>query len=82
MITLTEKQWADIYNRLAGEVPSSWLLIRSSMRRNLGFTVRRHREWIHHRPSEGKLSPGYYQEHVCLDFFDEAQETFFRLKYL
>jgi hypothetical protein len=82
MITLTEAEWAEIHQQLAQEHPPSWLLIRESMKRNLGFTVRRHHQWIHHKPSEGKHSPGYYRDEVCLDFFNEAQETFFRLKYL
>ena len=82
MITLTEAEWATLRERLAQEHPASWLLIRESMKRNLGFTVRNHHRWIHHKPSEGKMSPGYYKDEVCLDFFDEAKETFFRLKYL
>jgi len=64
VVKLTSKEWADIYNRLAKDWPSSHLLIREVMRRELGFTVRRHQEWVN------------------LDFYDDAKETWFRLRYL
>ena len=83
-IKLTEQQWQDIRQRIKEDYPTqpSILIIRSAMRRELGFTERLHREWI---PEEGTGQfDGYgnYQRSVYLDFFDDAKETFFRLKYL
>lgn len=73
MIRLTESQWEQILERLRQDHPPSWILIRSVMRRELGFTVRRHDHWNSRR---------HRMEHqVCLDFFDDRQETWFRIKY-
>lgn len=73
MITLTEKQWAKIYQQIAQEYPPSYLLIRHVMRRELGFLSRTHREW--------DALTGYVTT-IHLDFYDEGKETWFRLKYL
>lgn len=45
--------------------------MRSVMRRELGFTTRHHRRW--HKE--------HWQDLVCLDFFDDRQETWFRLRF-
>jgi len=71
MIRLTPAQWKIIQNRLREEHPSSVILIRSVMRRELGFTVRKHRDWTDRYP----------REIVFLDFFDDRMETWFRVKY-
>ena len=85
MITLSESQWLKIYNQLAQEHPQSWLIIRDSMKRNLGFTVRRHNRWISHEYEPNNIlsgRSGYFRNEICLDFYDDIKETFFRLKYL
>jgi hypothetical protein len=46
------------------------------MKRTLGFTVRRHREYV------PKMSGGYYEEQIHLDFYDEGAITLFRLTYI
>jgi hypothetical protein len=85
MITLTEDEWSPIYNRIAREYPASYLLNREVQRRELGFNVRRHKEW-HHREDLHLKDVGYrvkYQtSSICLDFYDDAKETWFRMKYL
>ena len=58
-------------------------------KRELGFTVRRHKglephdsaEWEVMK-SEGWKHRYHYQEQVHLDFYNEAQQTWFVLKYL
>jgi hypothetical protein len=70
--------WADLHCQLAKDNPSSVILIRERMKAVLGFTVRRHREWI--------MDPGYdgygnYKETIHLDFYDEPKRIFFLLKY-
>lgn len=77
-ITLSEAEWGKIYNTLARECPPSYLLIRDVMRRELGFTVRRHSEYEFHKNTESY----YLREKICLDFYDDAQETWFRLRFL
>jgi hypothetical protein len=80
VIELTEAQWARLYQRLAQDYKDepSVILIRAKMRRVLGFTVRRHRV---RDPRHQGMQPGWYHEWICLDFFDPALETWFRLKY-
>lgn len=74
MIKLTEKQWGKIHKLIAQEFPPSYLLIRDVQKRELGFTSRRHRYY--------DIDNYRWTEEICLDFYDEAKETWFRLKYL
>ena len=100
MVTLNDKEWADIYNRLARDWPPSYLLIREVMQRELGFTVRRHSGHIprtaqelddydrsdniwHETERDRKFHrENIHKDVVCLDFYDDAKETWFRLRYL
>jgi len=74
MVKLEEHEWWEIAQRIRSEYPPSVSLIRHVMRRELGCTIRNHQYW----------NPGMvvYVKEVHLDFFDEAKETWFRLKYL
>lgn len=74
MIRLTHLEWHDIRKRIRAEYPPSTLMIRSTTREVLGFTPRNH---SHYDPSLGR-----YLNEVHLDFYDEAKEIWFRLKYL
>jgi hypothetical protein len=74
VITLSEREWLNIREQLKldyADKPSIWLM-RSVMRRELGFTTRSHQDW----------NQGQYHSIVYLDFYDEPMETIFRLKYL
>lgn len=72
-ITLTEGQWAKIYQQLAKDNPHSVIIIREKMKQVLGFTVRRHQEW-----NENNWD---YKHTICLDFYNEPKRTLFLLKY-
>ena len=76
-IALTDKQWVKLYNQLAQDNPISVLLIREKMKVVLGFTVRRHTEWI----LEPGASSRYPEKHILLDFYNEPKRTMFLLKY-
>lgn len=80
-IKLTDKKWIQIRKQLKEEYEwkPSVLIVREVMRRELGFTTRYHTEWV---PDPGYDGYGRYVEFVYLDFFNDEQETFFRLKYL
>ena len=71
MITLTPTEWDRLHSELSQTYPRSVMLMRSVMRRELGFTVREHHRW----------NGDHYQDQICLDFFDDRQETWFRIKY-
>ena len=87
MITLTEQQWEALRARLVEDYQAepSVMLIRGKMRRVLGFTVRHHQERRDMRQIAGEFGmPDYgvlVKDWICLDFFDPALETWFRLKY-
>ena len=73
-IKLSIDNWTKLRQRLKQEYawkPSYWM-IKSTMRRELGFTPRLHRDW----PKD----QGYI-EVIFLDFYDDQLETLFRLKY-
>ena len=69
MITLSLYEWRAMKERLATDYGRGVLLLRDKTKRELGFTVR-----LHHDAE--------YPSVVCLDFYDDAAETMFRLKYL
>ena len=86
MIKLKESCWLPLYEHLAREYKNepSVLIIREKMRRVLGCTVRRHREWVNPTAEVGARpdhARGHYQEWICLDFYDDRLETWFQLKY-
>jgi len=98
-IVLTHKQWDDIEQRLRWEYKNtpSVMLLRSSMQRVLGFTVREHKQWVGdpnykkprpddmfgHLINQGGWYEGKkYEQTIRLDFYDDIKETFFRMKYL
>lgn len=74
MITLTPMEWNTIQDQLLDDWPRSHIILRSVMKRELGFTVRKRDVW----QGSGKE----YATTVYLDFFDDAKETWFALKYL
>lgn len=75
MLALTENEWEKIRKKLQKEYSHkpSIMMIRETMRRELGFMPRYHKEY--------KEQTGYIKT-VYLDFYDEGTETWFRLKYL
>lgn len=75
-ITLTHYQWDQLRARLRQDYPPSVILIRSKMRKVLGFTDREHREYEY----IGEFRAGYDLV-IKLDFFDEPKRLMFLLKY-
>ena len=82
-------EWYELANRLRTEYGQSIMLISAKCKRELGFTVRHHKglekrnevEWAIMK-LEGWDNRYYYQDQVHLDFYNEAQMSFFVLKYL
>ena len=75
MITLEPREWARIRKQLKREYEwkPSVFMIRETMKRELGFTTRFHQEYTD--------QTGYI-ETICLDFYNDAAESWFRLKYM
>jgi hypothetical protein len=81
-VELSLKQWAEIHNLIAKHYPHSVLLIRNRMKEVLGFTVRRHTEWIKYNGEDHNYLPRHlYREQIHLDFYDEPKRTMFLLRY-
>jgi hypothetical protein len=60
-------------------------LISTVMKRELGFTVRQHQQWItidKNNRGDDIVPRGYLQEQIHLDFYNDAALTWFQLKYL
>ena len=80
----SESLWEPIKKKIVAEYGPSHLL-RWVMRRELGFTVRLHQNWITiNKNSYGDdITPRrLYQNQVHLDFFSSSALTWFQLKYL
>lgn len=82
-------EWFQLANQLRFEYGQSIMLISSRCKRELGFTVRHHKGLVPHEDIEWELMKEegwkhryHYEEQVHLDFYNEAQQSFFMLKYL
>lgn len=67
--------WADVYAKILRDYGMG-MAVRTRLRRELGFTYRSHQEWF--RIKDRK----FCENQVHLDFFDQAAQTWFELKYL
>jgi hypothetical protein len=76
-------QWMDIRDRLIAE-HGTRIAISFVMRRELGFLVRRHRALVPNDPQYiYKDGPSmHYEEHIMLDFYSDAAQSWFQLRYL
>jgi hypothetical protein len=74
-VKLSLAQWEDIQDKIRNDYPPSVTLIRSKMKRVLGFTVREHREYI------AKMDGGYSNTTIHLDFYQEKYKSLFLLMY-
>ena len=77
------EEWLDIRERLIQE-HGNRITISYVMRRELGFTVRRHRALVPNDPGRiYKDGPSmHYEEHIMLDFYTDAAQSWFQLRYL
>jgi hypothetical protein len=80
--------WDSILDQLSKEYGAK-IMISYVCRRELGFTVRRHKGLEPHdkeswaiMKSEGWNHRYYYQDQIHLDFYNDAQMSWFVLKYL
>jgi hypothetical protein len=84
------EDWYRVLDRLAEDFGQA-IRMRFIMRRELGFTARDHRGLVPNRKLGGVLDvfvlvdrPGlyHYEQQVHLDFYNEASQSWFILKYL
>jgi len=72
--------WHSIYSQILRDYGMG-MAVRTRLRRELGFTYRMHQQWIEFDRSEGHARK-YCQEQVHVDFYNEAAQSWFQLKYL
>lgn len=78
-IVLSEQTWDKLRQHLTATHPKSVMMMRSKMREVLGFTPRLYMVWVNEPNRYGGM--GYRRREYHLDFFDEAKQTMFLLKY-
>ena len=74
-------EWSDIYAMILRDFGIK-MALRTQLRKEMGFTYRYHRGLV---PNEHPRENGpnmRYEEQVHLDFFSEAAQSWFQLKYL
>ena len=83
------REFEELHHRLLKEHGRATMLVSWRMKRELGFTIRHHKGLEPHSQdtwevmkSEGWDHRYYYQDQVHLDFYNEAQMSWFMLKYL
>ena len=79
-----EELWEPIRQKILAEYGPSHM-ISWVMKRELGFTVRFHQNWITidtNYLGEDIVPRRHYQNQVHLDFFNDATQSWFQLKYL
>lgn len=77
--------WEDISAKIVRDHGPS-MMISWKLKRELGFTVRRHKGLVPYAEGElvNEYTKGryYYNDQIHLDFYNETSMSFFMLKYL
>jgi hypothetical protein len=75
------QDWTPIRRQLIEEYGQS-IVLTWAMRERLGFSSRYHTTWISSGKVEGEYELKYPEEQIHLDFYNEAAQSWFQLKYL
>lgn len=70
--------WSAIFGRILQDYGLG-MAVSYRLKRQLGFTHRRHAQWMPDRDSHGL---NYLEDQVHLDFYSDQAQTWFQLKYL
>lgn len=76
-----EKDWTPIRKRLIKEYGQS-IVLTYAMRERLGFSTRFHTAWLSGGKGDNELEWKYPEEQIHLDFYNDAAQTWFQLRYL
>ena len=74
-------EWSDIYAMILRDFGIK-MALRTQLRKEMGFTYRHHRGLVanEHPYTDGPSM--HYEQQVHVDFFSEAAQSWFQLKYL
>ena len=74
-------EWSDIYSRILQEYGMG-MAIRPRLRRELGFVYRHHRGLVANPHPRRDGPTMHYEDQVHLDFYSDAAQSWFQLRYL
>lgn len=75
------EEWSDIYATILRDFGMK-MSLRTQLQKEMGFTYRYHR-WLVSNEHAYEDGPNmHYEQQVHLDFFSEAAQSWFQLKYL
>lgn len=74
-------EWSDIYTKIL-EQYGMGMAVRPRLKRELGFVYRQHQGLIPNEYQSMGMPNMHYEQQVHLDFFSEAAQSWFQLKYL
>ena len=81
------REFEELYSRMVKEHGKSTMFISWKLKRELGFTIRHHKGLVQNTPDGDWLEEEFrhkyhYEPQVHLDFYSEAAQSYFVLKYL
>ena len=83
------REFEELHHRLLNEYGRATMLVSWRMKRELGFTIRHHKGLVEMDKDTWEVMKGEgfhnrycHESQVHLDFYNEAQQTWFVLKYL
>ena len=74
-------EWSDIYATILRDFGMK-MALRAQLRKEMGFTFRYHKGLVSNEHPYINSPSMHYEEQVHLDFFSEAAQSWFQLKYL
>ena len=72
--------WTNIYSQILRDYGRG-MMVRTRLRKELGFTYRHHQEWIEFDRT-GDRPRSYCEEQIHVDFYSEAAQSWFILRYI
>ena len=74
-------EWADIYAMILRDFGMG-MALRTRLRKEMGFTYRHHQGLVPNEHSYINSPSMHYEQQVHVDFYSEAAQSWFQLKYL
>jgi hypothetical protein len=71
--------WMAIYTKILKEFGQG-MAVRTRLRRELGFTYREHQHWFN--GSQNGTVTRWCESQIHVDFYNEASQSWFQLRYL
>ena len=74
-------EWSDIYSKILQEYGMG-MAVRTRLRRELGFVYRHHHGLVANPHPRRDGPTMHYEDQVHLDFYSDAAQSWFQLRYL